>query len=122
MCQGEALRPSNRSLVVGLWRSLVILVADNVAMSWYSDILEHTLVKVHVLQVDFLNSLGLSHLTPSLRLAQLCPTCYQVMPLTGVCDNCGLGNRFNCSAKFQDRRSVAAGASGSAWRLRPSPT
>jgi hypothetical protein len=41
------------------------------------------------LVVDFLKSLGLSHLTPILRLAQLCPTCHQVMPLTGVCDNCG---------------------------------
>ena len=39
--------------------------------------------------VDFLNSLGLSHLTPRLRLAQLCPDCHQVMPLTGICDNCG---------------------------------
>jgi hypothetical protein len=38
---------------------------------------------------DFLDSLGLSRLTPRLRLARLCPTCYQVMPLTGVCDNCG---------------------------------
>lgn len=41
------------------------------------------------LVVDFLRSLGLSHLTPRLRLAPLCPTCHQVMPLTGVCDNCG---------------------------------
>ena len=39
--------------------------------------------------VDFLKSLGLSHLAPRLRLAQLCPTCHQVMPLTGICDNCG---------------------------------
>jgi hypothetical protein len=39
--------------------------------------------------VDFLNSLGLSHLTSRLRLAQLCPDCHQVMPLTGICDNCG---------------------------------
>jgi hypothetical protein len=23
------------------------------------------------------------------RLGQLCPTCHQVMPLTGICDNCG---------------------------------
>jgi hypothetical protein len=37
----------------------------------------------------FLDSLGLSHLTPRLRLGKLCPTCHQVMPLTGVCDNCG---------------------------------
>ena len=41
------------------------------------------------LVVDFLKSLGLSHLTPRLRLGQLCPTCHQVMQLTGVCDNCG---------------------------------
>ncbi|HEX9359325.1 MAG TPA: hypothetical protein VF933_36630 [Streptosporangiaceae bacterium] len=41
------------------------------------------------LVVGFLQSLGLSHLTRGLRLAQLCPTCHQVMPLTGVCDNCG---------------------------------
>jgi hypothetical protein len=40
------------------------------------------------LVVDFLQSLGLSHLTPHLRLAQLCPTCHQVMPVTGVCDSC----------------------------------
>jgi hypothetical protein len=40
------------------------------------------------LVAGFLESLGLSHLTPRLRLAQLCPTCHQVMPLTGVCDNC----------------------------------
>jgi hypothetical protein len=39
--------------------------------------------------VGFLTSLGLSHLIPRLRLAQLCPTCHQVMPLTGICDNCG---------------------------------
>lgn len=37
----------------------------------------------------FLESLGLSRLIPHLRLAQLCPTCHQVMPLTGICDNCG---------------------------------
>lgn len=37
----------------------------------------------------FLKSLGLSGLIPRLRLAQLCPTCHQVMPLTGICDNCG---------------------------------
>ncbi len=41
------------------------------------------------LAADFLKSLGLSHLTPRLRLAQLCPTCHQVMPLTRICDNCG---------------------------------
>jgi hypothetical protein len=41
------------------------------------------------LVASFLKSLGLSHLTPRLRLAQLCPTCHQVMPLTGLCDNCG---------------------------------
>lgn len=41
------------------------------------------------LVVDFLESLGLSHLTPRLRRPQLCPSCHQVMPLTGVCDNCG---------------------------------
>jgi hypothetical protein len=41
------------------------------------------------LVANFLDSLGLSHLTPRLRLAQLCPTCNQVMPLTGICDNCG---------------------------------
>jgi hypothetical protein len=23
------------------------------------------------------------------KVGSLCPTCYQVMPLTGVCDNCG---------------------------------
>jgi hypothetical protein len=40
------------------------------------------------LVADFLESLGLSHLTPRLRLAQLCPTCHQVMPLTRICDNC----------------------------------
>lgn len=39
--------------------------------------------------VEFLKSLGLSRLIPRLRLAQLCPTCNQLMPLTGVCDNCG---------------------------------
>jgi hypothetical protein len=39
--------------------------------------------------VDLLKSLGLSHLTPRLQVAQLCPGCHQVMPLTGVCDNCG---------------------------------
>jgi hypothetical protein len=39
--------------------------------------------------VEFLKSLGLSGLIPRLRLAQLCPTCHQLMPLTGVCDNCG---------------------------------
>ena len=38
---------------------------------------------------DFLKSLGLSHLIPRLRLAKLCPACHQVMPLTGICDNCG---------------------------------
>lgn len=38
---------------------------------------------------EFLESLGLSHLTPRLRLSQLCPTCHQLMPLTGVCDYCG---------------------------------
>jgi hypothetical protein len=38
---------------------------------------------------EFLKSLGLSHLIPRLRLAQLCPACHQVMPLTGICDNCG---------------------------------
>jgi hypothetical protein len=37
----------------------------------------------------FLKSLNLSHLIPRLRLAQLCPTYHQVMPLTGICDNCG---------------------------------
>jgi hypothetical protein len=37
----------------------------------------------------FLRSLNLSHLIPRLRLAQLCPTCHQVMPLTGIFDNCG---------------------------------
>jgi hypothetical protein len=37
----------------------------------------------------FLKSLNLSHLIPRLRLAQLCSTCHQVMPLTGICDNCG---------------------------------
>jgi hypothetical protein len=36
----------------------------------------------------FLGSLGLSHLTLQLRLAKLCPTCHQVMPPTGICDNC----------------------------------
>lgn len=36
----------------------------------------------------FLKSLNLSHFVPRLRLAQLCPTCHQVMPLTGICDNC----------------------------------
>jgi predicted HNH restriction endonuclease len=39
--------------------------------------------------VDFLKSLGLSQLIPRLRLAELCPNCHQVMPLTGICDNCG---------------------------------
>jgi len=39
------------------------------------------------LVAGFLESLGLSHLIPRLRLAQLCPTCHQVMPLTGICDN-----------------------------------
>jgi hypothetical protein len=38
---------------------------------------------------DFLASLGLSHLISRLRLAQLCSTCHQLMPLTGICDNCG---------------------------------
>jgi len=38
---------------------------------------------------DFLDALNLSRLTPRLRLPVLCPTCYQVMPMTGVCDNCG---------------------------------
>jgi hypothetical protein len=37
----------------------------------------------------FLKALNLSQLIPRLRLAQLCPTCHQVMPLTGICDNCG---------------------------------
>lgn len=37
----------------------------------------------------FLKSLNLSHLIPRLRLAQLCPTCHQVMSLTAICDNCG---------------------------------
>lgn len=41
------------------------------------------------LVVEFLKSLGLSHLIPRLRLPQLCPTCHQIMPLTDVCDNCG---------------------------------
>ena len=41
------------------------------------------------LVANFLDSLGLSLLTPRLRLAQLCPTCHQVMPLTEICDNCG---------------------------------
>jgi hypothetical protein len=47
------------------------------------------------LVAGFLESLGLSHLTPAcasnprLRLGQLCPTCHQVMPLTRICDNCG---------------------------------
>jgi hypothetical protein len=36
----------------------------------------------------FLESLGLSHLTPSLRLPQLCPRRYQLKSLTGVCGNC----------------------------------
>jgi len=40
------------------------------------------------LVAGFGESLGLSHLIPRLRLAQLCPTCHQVMPLTGICDNC----------------------------------
>ena len=40
------------------------------------------------LVLEFLKSLGLLHLTPRLRVRQLCPTCHQVMPLTGVCDNC----------------------------------
>jgi hypothetical protein len=40
------------------------------------------------LVADFLESLGLSHLTPRLRLGQLCPTCHQLMPPTGVCDYC----------------------------------
>lgn len=38
---------------------------------------------------SFLRSVNLSHLIPRLRLAQLCPICHQVMPLTGICDNCG---------------------------------
>lgn len=38
--------------------------------------------------VEFLESLGLSHLTSRLKFAQLCPTCHQLTPLTGVCDNC----------------------------------
>jgi hypothetical protein len=38
--------------------------------------------------MEFLKSLGLSHLTPRLRIAQLCPICHQDMPLTGICDNC----------------------------------
>jgi hypothetical protein len=38
---------------------------------------------------NFLKSLGLPHLIPRLRLAQLCRTCHQLMPLTGICDNCG---------------------------------
>ena len=37
----------------------------------------------------FLKSLNLSHLIPRLRLAQLCPACHLVIPLTGICDNCG---------------------------------
>jgi hypothetical protein len=37
---------------------------------------------------NFLASLGLSHLTPRLRLPQQCPTCHQAMPLTQICDNC----------------------------------
>lgn len=37
----------------------------------------------------FLESLGLSNLIPRLRVTQLCPPCDQVMPLTGICDNCG---------------------------------
>ena len=37
----------------------------------------------------FLKSLDLSHLIPRLRLAQTCPACHQVMPLTGICHNCG---------------------------------
>jgi hypothetical protein len=37
----------------------------------------------------FLNALNLSQLIPRLRLAQVCPACHQVMPLTGICDNCG---------------------------------
>lgn len=41
------------------------------------------------LAASFLDSLGLSHLTARLRLAQLCPNCHQVMPLTGICGNCG---------------------------------
>jgi hypothetical protein len=40
------------------------------------------------LAADFLISLGLPGLIPSLRLPQLCPSCHQVMPLTGICDNC----------------------------------
>jgi hypothetical protein len=39
--------------------------------------------------MDFLESLGLAHLTPRLRFEQLCPTCHQVMPVSGMCDNCG---------------------------------
>ncbi len=53
------------------------------------------------LVVDFLKSLGLSHLISRLRLPQLCPTCHQVMPLTGVCDNCGRGNHFNMSSRLR---------------------
>ncbi len=42
-----------------------------------------------MLVVKFLETLGLSHLTSRWGLSQLCPTCHQTMPLTGVCDNCG---------------------------------
>ena len=45
----------------------------------------------------FPKSLNLSHLIPRLRLAQLCPTCHQVMPLTSICDNCGQENQSGCS-------------------------
>jgi hypothetical protein len=38
--------------------------------------------------VEFLESLDLSRLTPRLRLGKLCQACYQVMPLSGICDNC----------------------------------
>jgi hypothetical protein len=38
--------------------------------------------------VGFLESLGLSRLTPGLRLSQLCPGCHERLPLTGICDNC----------------------------------
>lgn len=36
----------------------------------------------------FLESLGLPHLTASMRLQQLCPRCHQLKSLTGVCGNC----------------------------------
>ena len=41
------------------------------------------------LVAESLESLGLSHLTPRLRLPRLWPSCYQVMPVIGVCDTYG---------------------------------